>query len=386
MKKLFSRLLVGSLIAAGLAGCSSEEDTVIMAPVPQVSSEFTPDSVWSSSIGNGVGQYFSKLTPEFEYEKLFIAARDGEVKALDPESGKLIWKTDLEGDISARLSGGITASYGKVFIGSENAELIALDQETGEELWRSTVVGEILAKPVTDNNYVIVNTSRGMLTALDADTGSEVWTISTEVPNLTLRGDSTPNTTSGGIFWGTASGRLAAAIVSRGQLIWQQPVGTPKGATEIDRLVDSDASPIILGSTLYTVGINGQLVAIDLRSGAPVWKRKYSSASDMATDGAKIFVLTDNDHLAAVDIRSGTEIWTNSSMENRLLTAPQIINGYLVVGDSEGYLHWLDRETGEFVAQQLVNDSGFAVGPVELTDGYVIVTRNGKIKKLRIAE
>lgn len=386
MKKLFSRLLIGSLIAAGLAGCSSEEDTVIMAPVPQVQSEFTPKSVWSSSVGKGVGQFFSKLTPEYEYGKLFVAARDGQVKALDPETGKEIWKTDLEGDVSARLSGGITASYGKVFIGSENGELITLDQETGEELWRSGVTGEVLARPVTDNNYVIVNTSRGMLTALDADTGSEVWTISTEVPNLTLRGDSTPSTTSGGIFWGTANGRLAAAIIARGQLIWQQPVGTPKGATEIDRLVDVDASPIILGSTLYTVGINGQLVAIDLRSGAPMWKRNYSSASDMVTDGAKIFVLTDKDHLAAVDVRSGTELWTNSSMENRLLTAPQIIDGYLVVGDSEGYLHWLDRETGDFVAQQLVNDSGFSVGPVELEDGYVIVTRNGDIKKLRITE
>ncbi|MDG3087242.1 outer membrane protein assembly factor BamB [Vibrio hannami] len=386
MKKLFSRILIGSVIAAGLAGCSSEEDTVIMAPVPQVQSEFTPKSVWSSSIGKGVGQYFSKLTPEFEYGKLFVAARDGEVKALDPENGKLIWKTDLEGDGSARLSGGVTASYGKVFIGSENGELITLDQETGEELWRATVVGEILARPVTDNNYVIVNTSRGMLTALDAETGSEVWTISTEVPNLTLRGDSTPNTVSGGIFWGTANGRLAAALVARGQLIWQQPVGTPRGATEIDRLVDSDTSPIILGSTLYTVGYNGHLVSIDLRSGAPIWKRNYSSSSDMATDGSKIYLLTDKDHLVAVDSRSGTELWENALLENRLLTAPKIIDGYLVVGDAEGYLHWLDRESGEFISQQLVNESGFAVGPVDIEDGYVIVTRNGDVKKLRIAE
>ena len=39
----------------------------------------------------------------------------------------------------------------------------------------------------------------------------------------------------------------------------------------------------------------------------------------------------------------------------------------LVVGDSEGYLHWLDTvRSGEFVSQQLVNDSGFAVGPIAL--------------------
>ncbi len=86
--------------------------------------------------------------------------------------------------------------------------------------------------------------------ALDESTGEQRWALSTEVPNLTLRGDSTPTAIGGGVFWGTANGRLAAAIVERGQLIWQQPVGTPKGATEIDRLVDVDSSPVVLGGTL----------------------------------------------------------------------------------------------------------------------------------------
>lgn len=135
---------------------------------------------------------------------------------------------------------------------------------------------------------------------------------------------------------------------------------------------------------LYTVGFNGQLIAIDLRSGAPAWKRTYSSTLDMATNGSDLFLVSDNDHIAAVDVRSGTEIWTNKQLENRLLTAPALINGYLVFGDAEGYLHWLDTDTGEFVAQQLINDSGFAVGPIEVNDGYLITTRDGKIRKLKI--
>lgn len=185
---------------------------------------------------------------------------------------------------------------------------------------------------------------------------------------------------------GTANGRLAAAIVERGQLIWQQPVGTPKGATEIDRLVDVDSSPIVLGGMLYVVGYNGQLIALDLRSGNAVWKRNYSSAIDMATDGSRLFVVTDKDHVVAVDARSGTELWQNEQLEYRLLTAPVMVNNYLVVGDSQGYLHWLDRTTGEFVAQQMINDSGFAVGPTVLPDGYVITTRDGNVKKLTINE
>lgn len=385
MNRLFGRLLLTGIAVAGLAGCASEEDTVIMAPVPEVYSQFTPVQDWNSYVDNGVGQYFSKLQPVFAYEKVFVASRIGQVKALDAATGSVVWDTEIETDTSGastKLSGGITASYNKIFIGSENAEVICLDAETGAFLWSTPVVGEVLAKPVTDNNYVIVHTSRGMLVALNAETGDEVWHINTDVPNLTLRGDSSPATTSGGVFWGTANGRLAGAIVKTGQLLWQQPIGSPKGSTEIDRLVDVDSKPIIVGGKVYIVGINGQLTGIDLRTGKVTWKRTYSSALDMDTDGSALFLVTDVDHITAVDLRSGTELWTNDRLENRLLTAPAIIDGYIVVGDSEGYLHWVDKESGEFVAQQFIDESGFAVGPIELDDGYVITTRSGSVRKL----
>jgi outer membrane protein assembly factor BamB len=88
----------------------------------------------------------------------------------------------------------------------------------------------------------------------------------------------------------------------------------------------------------------------------------------------------------AFDARSGTELWNNDQLENRLLTAPTIINQYVVVGDSEGYLHWIDRSSGEFVAQQEVDSSGFAVAPITIPGGYVLMTRNGDVKKLTISE
>lgn len=384
MKKIWNKVLLSAVILGGLAGCAGETDTVIMAPLPQVTSQFTPQTVWKTSIGDGVGHYFSKLTPVYEYGKVFVASRAGLIKALDPENGQVLWETDLEDEVIARLSGGIMAAYGQIFIGSENGEVIALDADNGEINWRVQVGGEVLSAPTADDNLIMVNTSRGILLALDQTTGKQVWDISTEVPSLSLRGDSTPSAVAGGVFWGTANGRLAAAAIQQGQIVWQQPVGTPQGATEIDRLVDVDSSPLIIGSMLYTVGINGQLTAIDLRSGQPVWKRKYSSALDMTTDGQTIYLDTDHDHLVAVDARSGTELWQNSQLENRLLTAPTLINGELVVGDSEGYLHWLDRTTGEFVAQQEVDDSGFAVGPIALDDGYVIVMRDGSVQKLTV--
>lgn len=384
MMKLLRKALIGGFSIALLAGCAGEEDTIIMAPVPVVDDQFSLDTQWSSSIGNGVEHYYSKLKPAYGYDKVFVASRDGVVSALDPDNGKRVWSQSLDSNSIARLSGGLTLSYGKVFVGSENGEIIALDQESGEELWRSTIDGEVLSTPLADEGLVIVHSSRGVLYAFDADTGSKKWQISSEVPSLTLRGDSSPVSISGGVFWGMSNGRLAAALISKGQLLWQQPIGMPKGSTEIDRIVDVDSTPLIIGGRLFTIGFNGQLVALELRTGKAAWKRNYSSVTDLATDGGRIFVVTENDHVVAVDARSGTELWQNEQLENRLLTAPVLIQGKLVVGDSEGYLHWLSREDGSFVAQQQINDSGLTVAPILVDDSFVVTSRDGKLKKMKI--
>ena len=384
MQKVLKQAISVALAVGLLAGCASEEDTIQMAPLPVVESTFTPVQSWSSKVGDGVGHFFSKLTPAVGYGKVFVADRNGLVKALDPDTGAEIWQQDLEGDIPARLAGGMTLSYGKVFIGSENAEVIALDEETGEVVWRQTVEGEVLSKPLVDEGLVVVNTSRGVLQALNADTGESRWQLGSELPTLTLRGDSSPVSISGGVFWGQANGRLAGALMGNGQMLWQQPIGSPKGGTEIDRLVDVDASPIIDGERLFALGFNGSLVSIALRTGQAAWKRNYSSATDFAIDGSQLYLITDKDHVVAVDTRSGTELWSNSQLEHRLLSAPAVINGYLVVGDSEGYLHWIDPYSGDFVAQQETDDSGIAVPPVRMSDGYLVITRDGRINKMQM--
>ncbi|WP_407332366.1 outer membrane protein assembly factor BamB [Enterovibrio sp. 27052020O] len=381
MRKGWKHVGAVALLGTLLIGCAGEEDSIVMAPVPVVESTFTPKALWSSQVGDGVGRYFSNLTPVYEYGKVYAADRNGEVKAIDGETGKTLWMVNLGEERPALISGGVTASYSKLYLGTETGDLIALDEETGDLVWRINAGGEILSKPLADESLIVVNTSRGELAAFDAETGEERWRISTDVPNLTLRGDSSPVAISGGVFWGMANGRLGAAFIENGNIIWQQTVASPKGATEIDRLVDVDATPVISGSLLYAVGYNGQLVAIDLRSGRPAWKRTYSTTTDFLVVGSYLFLVTDKDHVVAVDARSGTELWQNRDLEYRQLTAPAAISGYVVLGDAEGYLHWLDPATGEFVAQQQLDDSGFAVAPVKADDAYIVITRDGRISK-----
>ncbi|PTT52306.1 outer membrane protein assembly factor BamB, partial [Aeromonas sp. HMWF014] len=151
---------MGAAVSFALQGCSlfsSEEDLNPMAPLPVVESAFTANIVWSSSVGNGIGDFYSQLKPVVEEDRIFAAARDGTVSAFDRASGKVLWRVDLA-DLpinadkrSARLSGGLVSRYGKLFLGSENGVVYALNAENGEVLWQTSVPGEVVASPAVED-------------------------------------------------------------------------------------------------------------------------------------------------------------------------------------------------------------------------------------------
>lgn len=81
-----------------------------------------------------------------------------------------------------------------------------------------------------------------------------------------------------------------------------------------------------------------------------------------------------NDRVLALTTDGGVTLWTQSDLLHRLLTSPVLYNGNLVVGDSEGYLHWINVDDGRFVAQQKVDSSGFLTEPVS-ADGKLLIGR-----------
>lgn len=382
---------LGMALTAGAAlyGCSSEVDVVTMAPVPQVESRFEPEVVWSHSVGDGVGKFYSQLSPVVTDDRVFAAARDGDVAAFDKQSGDRQWSVDLsdqpenEDKRSARLSGGLTAFYGKLFLGSENGYVYALDQTDGTLLWSQKVPGEVLAAPVADAGRVVVVTTSGKLLALDAEKGNILWSTGDDQPNLTLRGQSTPVLAAGGVVYGRADGRIGVVLLENGQLANVSRVASPRGATELERMVDVDAQPVILGDELYAVAYNGQLMARKLLSGEELWKRQYSSFQNMGV-GPSQLVLTDaKSHVYAVDRSNGSELWANTQLSYRNLTAPVSFGDYVVVGDGEGYLYWLDDTSGRILAMQELDSDGLYVAPVADGDMLYVQTRSGDLVALK---
>ena len=392
MKKLSALVLASSLLSgcSTISGWFADEEEQEIRQLKPIEAAFQPTISWQSSVGNGVDNYYSRLHPALAYDKLFVASRDGEIKALEPQTGKRLWQVQLEQDResgwfdwfnaqypSAKVAGGLVSAYDKVFVGTEDGYVYALQQDSGEQVWRANVKGEVLSTPAVDSGYVVVLTGSGLLLALDAESGEQKWSHETEVPPLSLRGLSAPVMVSGGVLSGTATGKLMVNVVDNGLVAWEQAVAAPTGATELERLADIDVTPLVVGGTVYVVSYDGTLAALELRSGRVVWKREYASYLSLAYAGNSLFVVDTNSVVYALDRRNGIELWSQSGLRERGLTAAATVGDYLVVGDQWGFMHWFSQQDGQIVARLDLGgddeDEGIYTSPV--VDGKVIYTQ-----------
>ncbi|QBL10311.1 outer membrane protein assembly factor BamB [Rheinheimera sp. D18] len=383
-------LLLATLV---LAGCSSKEKLVL----PQVNTSIYPSVVWETSIGSGVGHFESNLTPIIVKDTVYAASRAGLVTAFDLETGKRKWQFDLRkpagssfwqgiGDVwsgdNARISGGLSFGYDKLYFGTENGDVVALSAD-GELVWRTEVSGEVLVKPAIGEGLVVVATGAGKIIALHPDTGEQRWQFENEQPSLTLRGISEPVVEAGGIIYGSGSGQVGVLISERGYQAWEEAVGVPSGTTDLSRLADVDAKPLVRGGTVFSTAYNGSLVALELRTGRQLWKRDYSSFRNMAMSGDTIYLVDSVGRIYAIDSRSGTEQWAQFGLNKHNVTGATVYKDYLVIGDSKGNLHWLNRETGDFVARQSMDSSGFYTEAVTNGTYLLVQSRNGELVLLQ---
>jgi len=396
-KKLFKglctkKVLVIFLLSSSLLACSSkeEDESTKVAELIELENAFDVEVLWDSSVGNGIEDYFSRLKPIVAYNKVYSASRIGDVIAFDKDSGNKIWKADLsdinneqsfwDSRVSALVAGGPVAGLNKIFLGTENGDVFALDAETGKLVWQAKIKGEIITPPAIDSGILVVNSASGILQAFDANTGEELWKIENDVPALTLRGISPPVIASGGVLIGSGKGDLSVYLLEKGQAGWVTEVGEATGSTELQRVIDVDSAPVAFGDKIYAISARGNLVAIELKSGRILWKRKYSSYRQIAVFRNDIFITNTRGHIYALNRVNGIERWSNLELTNRGVTGPVVVGKYIVVGDFEGYLHWIDQDTGKMVSRHKVDGSGIHSTPTVVDDIIYSQSRDGDLE------
>ncbi|MFC6671669.1 outer membrane protein assembly factor BamB [Marinobacterium aestuariivivens] len=381
MNKLF-RVLTAGMLAASLTGCSlwGANDEIEPSELVDFEPERQVQVLWSARVGSGLGDKYHQFAPASDGVRIYANDTEGTVAAFDLNTGRRIWETELDTVIGA----GVGVGLSQAVVVAESGEVIALNSSDGRELWRRQLSSEAVAAPQLNRDLVVVQLVNGKVTALDAASGQHRWTYDSQVPSLSLRGTAAPVVAADVTFTGFANGKLVAIANSNGKMVWEQRVAEPQGRSELERMVDVDGRPLLASNMLYVSSYQGRLVAINPFNAQIQWARESSSYRSPVAGFGNVYVAEANDHVQAFDAGSSASVWSQPQLEHRGITSPALLGNYLVVGDREGYLHFLSQIDGHFVARYRADSEGVVGDMLSVNDVLYVLDNDGRLLALRL--
>lgn len=358
-----SRLWLSAAAAALLSACAStgdlpEGDGDVLKPI-LVADELETKVVWAVEAVSPVQAKLVKLVPLVHENRVYAMGADGRVSAFHRDNGDLVWTAQHR----VHFTGGPGYHQGRLFGGTRNAEVLALDADDGSLVWRKTVSSEVLSPPRVSRDRVVVQTNDGKIFGLRPQDGEIVWVYDRTVPVLSLRGTSVPTLVGDQVIAGFANGRLAALSLLDGSVRWDQTIAVPRGRSELERMVDVDMEPQVVGDAVYTASYQGRVSALTLESGQVLWTRDMSAYLGLAASANHLFIVDSDGALWCLDRDSGATVWRQDRLAGRVTTAPVIMGKHIVVGAAEGSVYWLDREDGHLAADVPLADTSLRLSP-----------------------
>ena len=379
--------------ALALASCSTVkgwfggDDEEVSATDPMPLREFTPSvevsRIWSAGVGKGERRIGARQGPAVANGRVYAAGVSHGVRALDLQTGNEIWRhaSDL------RLAGTPGVGEGLVVVGGLEGDVLALDAQTGEERWSAKLGNEVIAAPAIGQGAVVVRSNDGRVTAFDAASGQERWFWVQELPTLTVRGNDAPTLGPGYVFVGNDDGSVQALSLADGQPVWEQQVGYPDGRTELERMSDIDGSPVLDDIILFASSYRGQTMAIEAPSGRPLWASEYGGPGRLAMASDRLVVTDRHGNVLALHKQTGSTLWQQDGLARRNLSSAAIHGNHAVVGDFEGWLHWLDLDDGSFAARARAAGRDAIKGTPVVADGVLVVqTVGGELSAFRLQQ
>jgi outer membrane protein assembly factor BamB len=363
-------------LAGTLAACSSTSGPK-PAELTALPHEAEVRTLWTASVGDGDRFIFS---PALAEGSVFAAARDGTVMRLDATSGRTQWSVSA----GTRLSAGVGADARTVAVANEDGEVIALDAASGERRWTARVSSEVIAAPAVGADLVLVRSIDNRVFAFGAQDGKRRWIYQRAPSSLIIRAPAGVTIDGETAFAGFAGGKLAALALANGGVRWEATVALPKGATELERVTDVVGAPIVQGREVCAATYQGRVGCYEQASGRQVWARDISTLSGVSLDPRYAFVADDRGAVQAFDRTNGRSVWKQDKLANRQLALPQPVGEALAVGDFEGYVHFLARDTGAFIARYATRGGPVRAALRPLPGGVLVQTQDGSLHALAL--
>lgn len=379
------RALVLAVAASVLGGCglfkSPGKDNVDPpAELQDLTASVGLERVWSHNLGDGAGRIGLSLRPAFDGERVFAADVVGGMYAFDAASGREVWHAEPE----ARLGSAPGVGEGVVVVGGLDGAVLAYDAGSGDERWITEVSSEVISQPAISGEIAVVRANDGRVFGLSLADGTRKWVFDRGVPLLTVRGNGAPTIVGDTVFVGYDNGKAVALALADGTLRWEQTVAQPEGRTELERMVDIDGPLGVGDQEIFAVTYRGQVGGLSFDAGRQLWSRDMSAYSGLARAGDALYLTDAAGSVWALDARSGTSLWQQEALAHRWLSTPAFADGYVVVGDFEGYVHVLKAEDGSLAARTRVGKEPIRGQPLAVGDMVYVEGGNGELSAFRI--
>lgn len=381
-----ARAFAAALLAGlgALAGCSTWNPLVAVGimsepahkptPLGPVTGSVLPKAVWITQVGKASGFGFR---PDVQSGRIYVASSEGPITVVEEESGKVHSRTDTKKPISS----GVEVGEDRIIVGTHKGEVVALDA-TGKPAWTTSVGGEVIAPASVSRKVAVVRTSDGRIFGLSTEDGKRKWVFQRPMPALLLRSEAGVKAIGGDVIAGFPNGKLIALDIEDGSLTWEVAVAQPRGATELERIADVAALPVIDGSNVCAGAFQGKVACFEIQSRNQLWSRDLSTALALAADARYVYVVDDVGNVHALDKATGASVWKQDRLLYRKLTAPLLVAGVVVVGDGFGYLHVLSTEDGKIVGR-LATDGSQILSMVPAGGGAAVQTAKGAVALVR---
>jgi outer membrane protein assembly factor BamB len=333
--------------------------------------------LWSSSIGAAEGFFFS---PALVGDGVYAASRGGTVARLDAASGQARWRIS----VGKRISSGVGSDGALVVVASDDGEVFALDAQSGVVKWRSRVSSEVLAQPKVGDGLVLVRSADSKIFAFGIEDGKRRWVYQRPASALIVRSPVGLSAHQGLVFAGFSGGKLVAVSLADGVVRWEATVALPKGATELERVTDMVGDPSAQGREVCGAAYQGRVACYDIQNGNQLWSREMSTLTGVSFDARYAFVSDDKGAVHALDRTNGRSVWKQDRLAYRQLSLPLPLGTEVAIGDLQGYVHFVARESGAFLARQSTDGSPVRAAPLRLPEGFLVQTQNGGLYALNL--
>lgn len=366
---------------AALSACSTVSDMYgkVMrsaggqktTPLTEFKATVTARVLWQANIGSADAYAFS---PAYDDGAVFVAGAGGQLARLEAGTGRAAWRIDT----GSKLSGGVGVGGNLVLVGTAKGEVLAFDKQ-GKALWKAQVTSEILSPPQTAEGIVVVRSGDNRIFGLDALDGKRKWIYQRANPALTVRSYAGVVIHRSAVFAGFPGGKLVALALANGAVGWEATVAQPKGATELERVTDITSLPAVDDQQVCAVAFQGRIACFESRTGNSIWARDLSSNAGLGADRRNVYVSDERGAVLAFDLARGSSLWKQDKLIGRLPGAPQAQEGFVAVGDSQGYLHVLGGDDGGFAARIATDGKPITAQPIVMPNGFVVQTLNGGV-------